>query len=1165
MNYLKWSAASVALMIALSACKAETALPENVTSAQTVEAPTSSNAEASDKESKVLRGAVPAWVKAHALPEYPEDRADQTRNGIEYLLTDDQYRHDTGGYQYASRVAFRVSDRKGLETAAQIKTSFDPSLSELTFNFINVIRDGKTTNRLPGVEIREIQQESGLGNGIIDGDITALINLEDIRVGDILDYGYSGRINTPLYPDMFFSTTSASYSVPIARSFVSYDMPREKRLYTESIKSNVRTDIQDIDDRTIYSFDLIDPDPHRSFKNIPDGVVTQGSFLVSTEDNWSNIADWAVEVYDIDLTLPKSAKAQIKSIKREHKSDGARALAALQWVQDDIRYLGFEEGVNGHKPRTPAATIANGYGDCKDKSLLLQTALSEMGITSYVTLVNTTTGDLLDQTLPAVTMFDHAIVMAELNDRNVFMDPTGTYQRGTLETFGEPDYGFVLPIKSGQSKLVKVDIPFEAYPLQTIKERYTYQEEGSVSLEVTSTYDKQDANSIRRKLAQQGVAKLTESYHDYYAERYPGLKVSSNIQVEDNERKNQIVISESYLLDADTVKSAKYDERIEVKAYSINSKLPDFVEPGRDFALALNKGVKLRHVIEVVTPGREFPDQEDTVESIAGVDFKLDYQSNDDVFSLVYDLSIQEDRISLSDASDMIELAETVETLASRSINLKVARTPLYKRLGLNEPIEQSTLEEIQAIGRLINEKENVDALERVRKLSQSHTKPDALRGFIQQLRASVLIDLGRENAALPILDEAFSLFDPLDQQSYFSYSGLQNSKENYTGAAETLGRLFTNFPEASKGLRMEWMWALYRNLNKAEEFEAKDKLMISLAKAQLANLEEIEPTDRVFGAAILALGRLGKDEDAKAFYPHLHDASTYRDILMDREMEALWDSAAEIAGEGLVKARQAEVEHARNVADTEDAGYRDYMSLVLSYLSNGQSEEAIKFAEPIFENWDRLIAEGEDGFWFAGAYASALSQNGQYQKSDDVNEKLMSIGLGQEASLISMAINYMTDLVGRGEFERALEMAERYEVDDDFDASDFGMTYLWYVKACSQFQLGQTDSAAATYEDNMLPIADENLGAKTITLACMERDDDVAQTLIERLESQTHRAGTLSIYVDDTIPLHQDSFTIEQSTRIRKIADRPEVRRVFDKYGRSISVTGPSEVWAEF
>ncbi len=1165
MKFLTRSVAGAALLIALCACSPETSVSDIEETASANGIVTQSETTSVQTDKRVTLLAVPDWSEIRPVPDYPKDRTEQTRNGIEYLLTDDQYRHDSGGYEYVSRMVFRVSDRKGLETAAQIKTSFDPSLSELAFNFINITRDGKTVDRLPRVEIREIQQESGLGNGIIDGDISALINLEDIRVGDIVDYSYSGRVRTPLYPDMFFSTSSSSYSVPVARSIISYDMPRDRRLYTETFKTNVRPKVTDNEDRTIYTFDLKDPEPHRSFKNIPDGVITQGSFQVSTADNWSQIADWAVEVYDIDLSLPKTAKSKIKSIKRENKSDGDRAVAALRWVQDDVRYLGFEEGVNGHKPRTPSVTLANGYGDCKDKSLLLQTALSEMGITSYVALANTQSGDLLDQSLPSLAMFNHAIVMVEIDGRNVFMDPTGTYQRGSLDSFGEPDYGFVLPIKKGQSELIEIDIPFEAYPLQTIIERYTFEDDGLITLNVDAIYNKQDANSMRRKLAQQGIAKLTESYHDYYAERHPGLDVSANISVVDDEENNQITFSEAYILDAETVEEAKYDERIEVKAYSINSKLPDFIEPGRDFALALNKGVKLRHEIQIVTPGREFPDQEDITESVAGVDFKLDYQTNGDMFSIIYDLSIQSDRVSLTEAADVVALAEQIENLASRSVNLKVAKTPLYKRLGLSSPIEKTTLGEIQAIGSLIGKKENVDALERVRKLSNSYTERDALRGLIQQLQATVLINLGRENAALPLFDEAFSLFDPLDQSSYFTYAGLQNSKENYTGAAETLSRLFKIHPEASKGLRIEWLWALYRNLKKAEAYELADTLMISLAKAQLENLDDIDSADLVFGTAVLAMGRKGEVEDARTLYPHLHFASTYRDILMDRDMEALWKDTSEIAGEGLAKAREAEVKHALEMTQADDASYRDYSSLISAYLGNGQSAEAIAFAEPIYENWDRLIAEGEDGFWFANAYAMALDHSGDYQQSNVVLDKLLSIGVAQEGDLVSMALNQLITHVGRRDFQTALEKVETYEEDEDFSLSDFGKGYLYYVKACSQFQLGQKDKAALTFDEKLAPIADENLGAKTLTLACMERDDGLADTLIERLESLAHRASTISIYVEDTVPVKPESFTNEQLDRVRRVANRPDVKKVFEKYGRPISVTGPSEVWSEF
>ena len=281
--------------------------------------------------------------------------------------------------------------------------------------------------------------------------------------------------------------------------------------------------------------------------------------------------------------------------------------------------------------------------------------------------------------------------------------------------------------------------------------------------------------------------------------------------------------------------------------------------------------------------------------------------------------------------------------------------------------------------------------------------------------------------------------------------------------------------------------------------------------------------------------------------------------------MKALWDDAAEFAGEGLSKARQAEVDHALEIAAKDKASYRDHISVIVAYLGNGQSDKAIEYGAPIYANWDRLVAEGEDGFWFANAYAQALDHAGRHEESDKVFEKLMSIGLAQEGNLVSMALNHMTAMVGRGEFQKALDKAVAYEANDDFDASDFGMGFLYYVKACSQYQLGKTTEASETYENQLLPIADENLGIKTVTLVCMERDNEAAKTLIARLESERHRPGTLPIYVTDTVPLDVNSFTIDQANRVREIAYRPEVKKVFDKYGRSISITGPSEVWAEY
>ena len=1113
----------------------------------------------------VTIAATPEWYSESDIPTYPEARRDETRGGIEYLLFDDQYYYETGQYDYVSRRVFRVSDRKGLETAAQIQRSYDPELSELRFNSIRVIRGDESTDRLPLVGIRELQRESGLKSGIIDGDITALINLGDIRVGDIIDITNSGTVRMPLHPEIFSYTGSTSYSVPVARSYSAFNMPRDKRLYTHIEKAKQRVKINDLGDRTIYSFDFKDPEPDEKFTNIPADILTSGFYQVTTVAGWEDVANWAVDVYDIDVTLPRSAEDKIESIKREFSSDSDRLMAALRWVQDDVRYLGFEEGVNGYKPRTPAITLENGYGDCKDKSLLLKTALKKMNITSYVALVSSSSGELLEYVLPAINVFDHAIVMADLNGTIVYLDPTATYEGGNLENYGEPDFGYVLPIRKDQDELVKVGIPIDSYPVQEFSEHYEFQDNGALKFSVESRFHKHDADSMRSRLAREGISDITETFYKYYAERYPGLELVEPIQAKDDFLGNVIVLSESYLIPAEKVESEEYSETLQVQAYSIKNKIPDFIEPNRDFAVSLSRGLKLRHDIHIVTPGKEFTGPTDKNLSNHGVNFDLNYEVKGSQLSLRYSLDILEDRVALADAKDIVEMADDITDLSNRSINFKFAKEPLYVQLGMDKPIPEDVVADLRDISQLLRKDKNVDALESIRTLTQDYTSRDPLRGYIQSLHATILTELDRDAAAKPVFEEAFSLHEPISKDVYYKYIGMLYEDDDLSETAKIMGRLFKNHPDAATSLRYEWFWRLRRNLIQAEKYDEVDELLILLARAQLDNLDDIDQSDYAFEAAIFAMGRQNLVEDAKSLYDHIRTASTVRDILLDKEMQALWGDLEIHAGEGLSKARLTEVNYREENIKSDDATLRDYSRLLRAYVGNGQLGQALEVGEAQYENWNRIVAEGSDGFWFVNAYMATLHYAGEYDESDAVFEKLMTIGLDQENDLVNMILNHTSFLVDRGDFKKSLDTVSFYEDNEDFRASDYGMTFLWYAKACSQYRLGQIGEAEKTYKEKFLPISDSNPGSKTLLLLCMERDEEVAESLISRLQDEGSRPGVLPVFVMGTSPIIEGRFGDKIDQKLKAIAKREDVQSEFKKYGRWIKINGPAEIWNEF
>ena len=52
-------------------------------------------------------------------------------------------------------------------------------------------------------------------------------------------------------------------------------------------------------------------------------------------------------------------------------------------MQDEVRYLGLENGISAYKPSSPNKVYNQRFGDCKDKSLLLVTMLNQMNIEAY--------------------------------------------------------------------------------------------------------------------------------------------------------------------------------------------------------------------------------------------------------------------------------------------------------------------------------------------------------------------------------------------------------------------------------------------------------------------------------------------------------------------------------------------------------------------------------------------------------------------------------------------------------------------------------------------------------------------------------------------------------------------------------------------------------------
>ena len=1120
-------------------------------------------------EPTVDKQPVPAWVELVELPTFPESRLAESSGGIAYLLSDRQITWNPGGYDYFGRFAYEVTDRTGLEDAARLTPDFDPEQSSFSYNFINVVRDGVVQSRLEDAEITLLRQEEELDSGLIDGDITALVELSDVRVGDIIEYGYSGYRETSLWPAHYFRIVSTEFSVPIALRTYTLNAPHDFSLQSQGVETDLEVSLSEEGDRKIYHVRVENPDPVSSESNVPEDLIERGYIEISSMTGWSDVVGWADPLYKFDEALPKELLARLDGIQETTVRPEEMAVEALRLVQSEIRYLGIESGLGSHAPRSPNTTLDLGYGDCKDKTVLLVAILRHLGIEAYPVLAHTSSGHTLEKSLPSIGAFDHVITQFSIGGNEYWVDPTLTHQGGRLDRLAAPEYGYVLPIRPDQNELVLLSENLPDNPDLEIVETYNLPEEGNIgfSLEVTNRYEREYADWIRRQIAQTGIANIGKNSLDFYARSYPGISEKTSIQVTDDFEENIVTLTKSYDIERSVFDKNEFGTKLPVHAFYVQDILPDSVEADRRARLAIPFGTNRRHVINIGTPGRSFTAPESQSFSAPGISFVRNFGKKGDILEIEYLLVVNEKSVEQKSIGEVIDLESKISELTDLSINASVAVPTIAKRLGLESELRPSTEEKINEGVRLLTDGKNVEALAVFNTLAEEETEPGILRGYIQMVRGAVLADLNRDKAAIAPYKEAFQYYSPPETTAYFSYLTILRNEGDDLAAADILIKLLQDHPDSILKLNVDWVSSFGRDLFLAEENEKRGEIGVALAAAQLAHLDDMEdPQEWFFSEAVKASIRNGDLKNAEQYLPHIYHPIYYMDLLMDKEFQPIWATASDLGGPRLQEFTSRFVERARERASEAPDDIQKQSEYLDALRYAGKFQAAVEVGRPIVEDWSRIEAVGRDGYWLVNNYAYALSEIGDLEGANSMLEKLTDLGISENADLINMAINHASILLNWERYDDALQVVSELEgLDDENIASDFGWMWIYDTKACSLYQLGKTELAAQIITDDIQPIASSNPSAYMKTLLCTERYDEAKALMIERLGSQKDEGAAIAAFLELKSAEHTPPFLDELIARARSVQSDPKVRAAFDAVARTIDVDAYRTYWGSF
>ncbi len=618
--------------------------------------------------------ASPRWVKSYEAP----NKLRQSEGSVDYLLVEKQFKTDTRDNYY--RFVERPLSLEGLESVSKLEVDFNPEYESLTWHQINIIRNGKVIQSLDPAQIQLLRKEDDLDQDMLNGYVTSLVYLKGTRLNDIVDYSFSIKGRNPIFADHFFRSFALNWVVPVARSAVRIVTPESQPLFIRNHHYQGEPLQSRENGYRVYEWQVADVNTYYYEDDYPTWYEPEQYVSVTDFPDWKAVVDWAVPLYQQPPAESEELSELISRLKQLPPREAIRQ--ALAFSQNEIRYVGIELGKNSHLPHSPAETLANRYGDCKDKTLLLVTLLNAIDIKAYPALVSWDLGAGVANYAPSPSPFDHVITMVEFHNQIYWLDPTRRYQEGDLDVIGYHDFGKALPIYAGNDSLIDMVLPEASMTsIKTVEDFYVYDYYSPVDHEIVTTYTGAEADYMRRLVATNSRDSLSNDFLNYMAKIYPGISFQEKISVADDKLNNKLILTEKYRIN-DYFSADKGTLEYDTYAYSLNSYLPLPKVTRRQGPTDLNGPVLIEHDIHVHYPepinmALENPRVSHQSE---GVQYSLEMDYLNRTLSLKHQLKVNRPWLEADDVQSYVKGSEEIKNELSQPFLLD--DTPAKESLG---------------------------------------------------------------------------------------------------------------------------------------------------------------------------------------------------------------------------------------------------------------------------------------------------------------------------------------------------------------------------------------------------------------------------------------------------------------------------------------------------
>lgn len=284
-------------------------------------------------------------------------------------------------------------------------------------------------------------------NSFYDDQKSYNIVYPSVQPGAVLDLSYQLKYLEPRFMGSYYwveyipameSELSISVQKNINIAYKLFNCDNENIIFTKEEKKNeiiYRWKLKDVKAGTIYN----DAPNFRYFE--PHIVFYVTDYMVDGKvkhllGNTKDLHSWYCDMQkNINKTEDKKLKQITDSLVAGSTSEIEKVKKIFYWVQDNISYVAFEDGLGGFIPRDAGLVCTRKFGDCKDMASIIHEMLRIAGIPSYLTWLGSRDIPYTYNEVPTPAVDNHMITTyLDKNGNWNFLDGTGKHASQELYT-----------------------------------------------------------------------------------------------------------------------------------------------------------------------------------------------------------------------------------------------------------------------------------------------------------------------------------------------------------------------------------------------------------------------------------------------------------------------------------------------------------------------------------------------------------------------------------------------------------------------------------------------------------------------------------------------------------------------------------------------------------